>query len=290
MNNDFKERVGARLQVERIADGFRFVEGPAWHTTGRYLVFSDIPANRLLRWAPGQGVSVLREPSGMANGNTFDRQGRLLSCEHANSRLVRCEADGSLTVLASHFEGSELNSPNDVVVDSAGCIYFTDPSYGRTHELVGVKRPQQLSWQGVYRLDPDGRLTLLADDFQQPNGLCLDRQERHLYVNDTLGRHIRRWTLDAEGNAAGGDIWAAVECDGQSVPDGLKMDSAGTLFCTGGAGIQAFDEQGRCLGVIEIPEKTANFTWGDDDMRSLYVTASSSVYRVRVATPGVALF
>ncbi len=146
----------------------------------------------------------------MANGNTFDRQGRLLSCEHANSRLVRCEADGSLTVLASHFEGSELNSPNDVVVDSARRIYFTDPSYGRTHELVGVKRPQQLSWQGVYRLDPDGRLTLLADDFQQPNGLCLDRQERHLYVNDTLGRHIRRWTLDAEGNAAGGDIWVSL--------------------------------------------------------------------------------
>lgn len=286
----FKSLVGSGLQVQRLAGGFAFVEGPAWNVSTNSLVFSDIPANRLLQWNRRSGISVLREPSNMANGNTFDRRGRLISCEHASSRLVRAEADGTMTVLASHYGERELNSPNDVVVDSTGRIYFSDPNYGRTHELVGIKREQEIPWQGVYRIASDGDLTVIADDFEQPNGLCLDEQERYLYVNDTLRRHIRRWALDDAGGTSGGEIWAEFKGDGPSVPDGMKIDSAGTLFCTGGEGIQVFDREAHCLGAIVIPEKTANFAWGDDDFKTLYVTASTSLYRVRVAVPGNPLF
>ncbi|MGE0800471.1 MAG: SMP-30/gluconolactonase/LRE family protein [Lautropia sp.] len=281
----FETLVGTGLEIQRIADGFQFLEGPVWHERGRYLVFSDIPASRLYRWDEAGGVRLLRDPSSMANGNTLDRERRLLSCEHATSRLVREEADGSLTVLASEYDGKALNSPNDVIVDRAGRVFFTDPNYGRTHERVGVRRPQELPWQAVFLLEPSGRLTAIATDFQQPNGLCLDREERHLFVNDTLARHIRRWRIDGD-RCSGGEVWAEVGGDGPCVPDGMKIDSAGTLFCTGGAGIQAFAPDGRCLGAIVMPEKTANFAWGDDDLKTLYVTASTSLYRIRVRVAG----
>jgi hypothetical protein len=177
-------------ELECLAQGFGFLEGPVWHPYEKWLVFSDIPNSRMHRRRQSGETEVFREPSQMANGNTLDRQGRLLSCEHATSRVTRAEADGSLRVLASHFGDKALNSPNDIVVAAGGSVYFTDPSYGRM-PYYGVPRAQELSFQGVYRIDADGSVVLLADDFAQPNGLCFSLDESRLFVNDTERQHIR---------------------------------------------------------------------------------------------------
>ena len=222
----------------------------------------------------------------MSNGLTWDREGRLLCCEHATSRLTRTEPDGRVTVLASTYEGKELNSPNDVVVKSDGGIYFTDPSYGRM-EYYGVPRPPQLGFRGVYRAAPDGRaLTLLADDFGQPNGLCFSADESRLFVNDTERGHIRVFDVRADGTLGKGRIWAEVTGEGPGAPDGMKIDSAENLYCCGPGGIHVFDRAAQCLGVIRVPSGTANFAWGEDDLKSLFITATATVYRIRVKVPG----
>jgi gluconolactonase len=282
----FAAIVGPTLAAERIAAGYGFTEGPLWDARGRRLLFSDIPGNRIAEWRPGTGAGVFRDPSNMSNGLAWDREGRLLCCEHATSRLTRTEPDGRITVLAAAYLGKELNSPNDVVVKSDGGIYFTDPAYGRM-EYYGVPRPPQLDFRGVYRVEPgDGRLVLLADDFAQPNGLCFAADERRLFVNDTERGHIRVFDVRADGTLANGREWAALTGEGAGAPDGMKIDSAGNLYCCGPGGIHVLDGEARPLGVIAVGEPAANFAWGEDDLCSLFVTATTGVYRVRVRVPG----
>ena len=275
--------------LETLAQGFGFVEGPVWHPYEKWLVFSDIPNSRMHRWRPSGQVEPFRDPSHMANGNTLDRQGRLLSCEHATSRVSRVEADGSTQVLASHFGDKALNSPNDIVVAAGGGIYFTDPTYGR-NEYYGVPRAQELAFQGVYRIDADGRLTLLADDFAQPNGLCFSLDESRLFVNDTARQHIRVFDVGSNGVLTGGAVWAVTEGDGPGAPDGMKIDSLGNVYCCGPGGLHVFDASAHLLGVVDMPETAANFTFGDDDLCSLFITACTSLYRLRVRVPGLKLF
>lgn len=276
--------------IEMLASGFGFLEGPVWHPYEKWLVFSDIPESRIYRRHAEGEIELLREPSHKANGNTLDRQGRLVTCEHATSRVTRAEPNGSTTVLATHHQDRQLNSPNDIVVATGGSIYFTDPGYGRM-EFYGVPRRQELPFQGVYRIDGDGaRLTLLADDFIQPNGLCFSLDESRLFINDTERGHIRVFGVEPNGDLNGGAVWAVTEGDGPGAPDGMKIDSRGNLYCTGPGGIHVFDASGAILGVIRTPENCANFTFGDDDLRSLYIAASTSLYRLRVRVPGLRLF
>ena len=282
----FKQVVGEAGELEQVATGFIFTEGAMWNGKTRELVFSDIPGDVMRKWSAEGGVSVLREPSSKTNGNYYDLEGRLISCEHATSRVVREEADGSFSVLATHYEGKELNSPNDVVVTADGAIYFTDPTYGRM-DVFGLLREQDMDFQGVYRIDPvSGDLSLLADDFQQPNGLTFSLDEKQLFVNDTDGGHIRVFDVAADGGVSGGDIWAVPEGAGDGGCDGMKIDSAGNLYCTGPGGLFVYASDATCLGVIQVPEVAANFTWGDDDLQTVYITASTSLYRTRVNVPG----
>jgi len=282
--------VGPAVEVERIAGGFLFTEGPLWHPKGKFLLFSDMPGDIIRRWSRAEGVETFRQPCNKANGETYDRQGRLVTCEHATSRVTRTEPDGTITVLATHYADKELNSPNDIVVKSDGAIYFTDPTYGRA-EFYGAPRQPELDFRGVYRLEPESRkLTLLADDFAQPNGLCFSPDEKRLYVNDTERRHIRAFDVQADGLLANGRVWAETTGTEEGWPDGMKTDSAGNLYCSGPGGIHVFDPEATCLGVIRTPEPTANFTFGQDDCRSLFVTATTSVYRIRVVVPGRPVF
>jgi gluconolactonase len=279
----FTTVVGDDPPCEQVATGFLFTEGPLWHPGERALLFSDMPGDHLRKWSARDGVTTFRKPCAQSNGLAWDPLGRLLVCEHATSRLT--EPDGRSTVLASHYDGKELNSPNDVVTRADGSIYFTDPIYGRV-EYYGNPREPQLDFRGVYRVAPEGALTLLADDFGQPNGLCFSLDAQRLFVNDTDRKHIRVFEIDAAGRATGGQVWAETTGDGAGAPDGMKLDQAGNLYCCGPGGIHVFAPDATCLGVIGLPEYTANFCFGDDDLRSLYVTASTSVYRLRLATPG----
>jgi len=283
----FVSIVGEALQFEQIGTGFLFTEGPLWHPNEAYLLFSDMPGDHLRRWSSAAGVSTFRKPCNMSNGLTWDRQGRLLVCEHASSQVTRTEADGRTTVIASHYDGKELNSPNDIVVKRDGAIYFSDPTFGRM-EYYGRKRDCELSFRGVYRAEPDGgALTLLADNFGQPNGLCFSLDETRLFVNDTERRYIRVFDVRPDGTLTGGDVWAEPKGEGRGAPDGMKIDSAGNLYCCGPGGIHVFAPDATSLGVIKTPENAANFCWGDPDMRSLFITASTSVYRTRVRVRGL---
>ncbi|TXL71259.1 SMP-30/gluconolactonase/LRE family protein [Vineibacter terrae] len=280
----FAAVVGEAVAFEPIGTGFLFTEGPLWHPAEHYLLFSDMPGDHIRRWHATGGVTTFRKPSNMSNGLAWDRQGRLLACEHATSRVSRTESDGSISVIASHYQGKELNSPNDIVVKSDGGIYFSDPTYGRM-KYYGRERACELSFQGVYRADASG-LVLLADDFAQPNGLCFSHDEARLFVNDTSRQHIRVFDVRADGTLAGGQVWAQTTGTGPGAPDGMKLDSAGNLYCCGPGGIHVFAPDATALGVIRTPEPAANFCFGDADRRSLYITASTSVYRIRVAVAG----
>ncbi len=267
---------------EAIAETFEFTEGPIWHPVGRHLTFSDIPADKLYRWSESAGLSIFREPSQMANGNTYDREGRMLSCEHATSRVVR--ADGrDIETLASHYDGKELNSPNDIVVRSDGTVFFTDPPYGRGG-AHGVKRPRELDFQGVFLITPAGELKLLSKDFEGPNGLCLSLDEQELYVADTPRKHVRRFRIDGE-RLSGGEVFCS-----SPAPDGLKIDSRGYLFAGGPKGVGVYHPDGTWLGVLQTPAFCANFTWGGTDLKTLFMTASQGVYRIKVKVPGIPLF
>jgi gluconolactonase len=275
----------AATELEAVAGGFLFTEGPLWDRRGQRLLFSDIPGNRIVQWSRAKGASDFRKPSNMSNGLAWDREGRLLACEHATSRLTRTESDGRVTVLASTHQGKELNSPNDVVVKSDGAIYFTDPTYGR-NDYYGVKRAPQLAFRGAYRLAADGTLTLLADDFAQPNGLCFSPDEKRLFINDTERGHIRVFDVRPDGTLGNGKVWAELSGEGPGAPDGMKLDSAGSLYCCGPGGIHVFDAAGKKTGVIQVPGGAANFAWGEDDRKSLFITAGSTLFRLRAAVPG----
>ena len=288
-NPGFADVVGDST-LETLASGLGFTEGPVWHPYEKWLVFSDMPENRMYVRQPSGVIEDFRRPSNKANGNTLDREGRLLTCEHATSSVTRLEPDGSTTVLATHYQGKELNSPNDIVVATGGAIYFTDPIFGRM-EYYGVPREPELSFRGVYRVDPDGsRLTLLASDFGQPNGLCFSLDESRLFVNDTERQHIRVFSVTPQGELTGGAVWAETRGEEPGAPDGMKIDSRGNLYCCGPGGIHVFDPSGNVLGVIRTPEPCANFAFGDEDLKSLYITASSSLHRLRVRVPGLRLF
>ena len=269
-------------QIERVATGFQFTEGPLWCDEGRHLLFSDIPANRILQMTPEGRVSTFRHPSGHANGLTHDREGRLIACEHSNRRVSRTETDGTVTVIAEHFDGRKLNSPNDVVVRRDGSVYFTDPPYGIQPHL------QEQPVQGVYRLPPDREhLALVAADFEGPNGLAFSPDEARLYIGDSSSRrHVRVFDVQADGNLANGRLFHDMRVKQRGSPDGMKVDTCGRLYCTGARGVWVFDVDGVHMGTICTPEKPSNCAWGDEDRQTLYITAPTSVYRVRVNTPG----
>ncbi len=284
LDDRIRSVVGDSVEVEQVATGFIFTEGPVWDPRTGSLIFSDMPGDIMRRWSAANGVETFRQPCNKANGNAWDLQGRLLTCEHG-SRVTRTEEDGSVTVLATHYGGKELNSPNDLAVKSDGSIYFSDPTYGRM-DGFGFPREQDMDVQGVYRISPDGEVSQLANDFDQPNGIAFSLDESKLFVNDTDRGHVRVFDVQPDGSVTGGDVWADVVGEGEGVPDGLKIDSEDNLYTTGPGGIHVFAPDATDLGVIGIPEHIANFTWGDDDLRTLYVTASTSVYRRRVNTPG----
>ena len=286
----FFEVIAPEAELEVMAEGFVFTEGPIWHPHEHWLVFSDIVSSIQYRWTEKDGISVFRRPSNMSNGNFFDREGRIVSCEHATSRLVRHDHEGRVvTTLASHYGNKELNSPNDVVVDSKGRIWFTDPSFGRIRDDVGIPRDCELDFQGVYRLDPDGTLSCVVDDFQQPNGLCLSRDEKILFINDSADPCIRRFDIGDDGSLSGDQVWARVEGEQEGrkwVPDGMKVTNTDHIFCNGPNGVHLFNAEGTCLGVINFPEKSTNFCFGGEKLDRLFVTASSRLYSIRTKIDG----
>ena len=280
----------ADAELEIISAGHRFLEGPAWHPYKKHLRFSDILGNATLQWSGAAGMRVYRANSHMANGNTYDRQGRLLSCHHASSRVTRMDDDETMTALATHYQGAELNSPNDIVVKSDGAIYFTDPPYGREAK-VGIPRAKQLDFNGVYRLDPsDNSITLLSKDFNRPNGLCFSLDESLLYINDTPEQLIRVYDVEADGSLTGGRLFAETAGDGPGRPDGMKIDSEGNLYCCAAGGLHVFAPDGRLLGRLLAPMQIPNFTFGDADLRGIFLTGITTLYRVRTRVPGLPLF
>ena len=279
--------VPEEAMIEQVATGFGFTEGPVW--CGDYLLFSDIPNNRVVRWrrlSEGAEVTTFRSPSGNSNGLTLDRSRRLIACEHSTRRLTRTEIDGSITVLAERYQGKRLNSPNDVVVRSDDSIYFTDPPYGLAQLTAG----KELPFNGVYRLAPDGELTLLVDDFDRPNGLAFSPDESILYVNDTQRRHIRAFDVHPDGSISKGRVLIEMKTPEPGAPDGMKIDQKGNIYCTGPGGFWIIEPGGKCLGRVMPPELPANLAWGDADWRSLYLTARTSVYRLRLSEPGTVVF
>jgi gluconolactonase len=283
-SEEFKSLFPKDATIVRVATGFRFTEGPVWIPEEKRLLFSDIPANRIYGLAADGSVITLREPSGHSNGLTRDRNHRLIACEHVYRRVTRTESDGAITILAARFQGKRLNSPNDVVVKSDGAIYFTDPSYGiKFHE-------QEQAIEGVYRLSPDGsELSLVADDFIRPNGLAFSPDEKKLYIDDSQRRHVRVFNVENDGFLSGGAVFHDMNVSLPGAPDGMKVDQEGRVYCTGAGGVWVFDSNGRHLGTIVTPEKPSNCAWGGDDWRILYITASSSIYTIRVCAPGVQL-
>jgi len=281
---EFRRLIPEDTLVERIAGGLRFTEGPVWH--GDHLLFSDIPSNRIVCWRAlpeGPELTTFRTPSGNSNGLTLDRSGRLVACEHSGRRVSRLEADGSVTVLADRYQGARLNSPNDVVVRSDGSVYFTDPPYGLRNATEG----KELPYNGVFRLTPEGELLLVADDFERPNGLAFSPDETVLYVDDTARHHIRSFAVRPDGSVSGGGVFAELRAAEPGGPDGMKVDAEGNVYCTGSGGIWVFTPTGRKLGRIVLPEQPANLAWGDVDWRTIFVTARTSVYRLRASVPGI---
>ena len=278
--------IDADAGLTQLGTGCEFTEGPVWHAEGKFLLFSDIPANQMKKWTAEEGITNFRVPSGKSNGLTYDKQGRLVTCEHANRRVSRTEADGTVVTIASHYEGKRLNSPNDVIVKSDGSIYFSDPPYGLTADY-GVEGEQDLDFQGVYRLSPDGQtVTLLVDDFDRPNGLCFSPDESILYINDTERMHIRVFDVQSDGTIANGRIFAEEEGE-DGVPDGMKIDVHGNIYLTGPGGIWIFDPAGEHLGVLQTPERAANLGWGGDDWSTLFITASTSLYSIQCKVAGI---
>jgi len=270
-------------EFKRLATGFRLTEGPVWFAEEGSLLFSDIPSNQILRLAFGGRIEVFRQQSGHSNGLTRDKEGRLIACEQSNRRITRTERDGTITVLADKFQGSRFNSPNDVVVKSDGSIYFTDPPYG----IMPGQQEQPV--QGVYRISPDGKeITLVAGDFERPNGLAFSPDEKKLYIDDSSHlRHIRVFDVKADGSLSGGRLFHDMSVREPGAPDGMKVDTHGNIFCTGSRGVWVFDPEGNHLGTIITPEQSFNCAWGDDDWRSLYITTRTSIYKIRVNIPGI---
>lgn len=285
--------VAANVEVEKLATGFTFTEGPIWHPDG-YLLFSDMPEDVRRKWSEADGIVEVMKPANKCNGMTLDADLKLVVCEHWTSHVVRValNPDGTESgrdVVASHFGGKELNSPNDVVVMSDGAIYFSDPPYGRM-DVYGNPREQEMSFQGVYRIDPGtGEVQLLIDDFAMPNGLAFSPDESILYINDSERCHVRMFDVAADGSLTNGrmlleGIGTGNMADG--IPDGMKCDREGNVWVTGPHGVWVINPDGEHLGVVEIPEHVGNLNWGGPRWDELYVPSSTSLYRFRTKTSG----
>jgi gluconolactonase len=276
------------VPIDQLCTGFRFSEGPIWNPKEQCLYFSDMPSDIRRRWSAHEGVLDVRNPSNKCNGMTYDGAGNLYVCEHVTSSLVMETAAGERKVLATHWQGKELNSPNDVVVRSDGIVYFTDPTYGRM-PVFGLERKQELDYQGVYRLARDGTLHCEADDFSQPNGLCFSPDEKLLYVNDTTRAHIRMFDVAPDGSLSHSRLFAERIGTGDyngGVVDGMKCDEHGNIYVTGPRGIWVIGARGKHLGVIRLPEIVGNLNWGGRDWNELYCACSTSIYRVRMNVRG----
>ena len=293
VDDRFRELIDPSESFITLAEGFRFTEGAVWHPDGCHVTFSDIPSSRIHRWFATSGATtIVRDPANMTNGTTYDNQGRLLMCKHETSRVTRLENDGTIKVLADRWQGAELNSPNDIVVDDAGVIWFTDPLYGRESN-TGVAREPGLPFRGVFSIGLDGTLHLLDDDYDGPNGLCFSPDKRRLYVNDSETRAIRVYDIGADGAPTGGQVFAETRDDdgalGWGSPDGMKVDAMGNIWCAGQGGIHAFDDTGLLLGVLLTPQFPANFCFGGKDMRTLFVCAGTTLVSIRLRQPGHAI-
>jgi gluconolactonase len=279
------ELIDRDAQVERVATGFTFTEGPIWNKQGEFLLFSDMPGDVRRRWSERDGVEEIMRPSNKCNGMVYDAEGNLLVCEHVTSSLVRERPDGTRETIASHYGGKELNSPNDVVTRSDGTIYFSDPVYGRVPGF-GIEREQDLSFQGVYRIAPGGgepELAVPEDDFEQPNGLCFSPDESLMYINDTPRALIRLYDVAPDGTLSNGrrffdHIGSGVIEEG--IPDGMKCDERGNIWVTGPGGVWIISPQAEHLGIVEVPENVGNIGWGGSDWKTLYMPSSTSLYRV----------
>jgi gluconolactonase len=263
-----------------------------WNRQDGYLVWTEIIGDTIYKWVPGEGTSVLMRPSGKADGMTHDLEGRLLVAGWSSRTVWRLERDGSTTTLASHYHGTKLNTPNDIVVKSDGFIYFTDPSNGIRNIGMDCEDVQKyIDYEGVYRLNPDnGSLTLLLDDMQNPNGLCFSPDESLLYINDTPRRHIRVFDMQPDGTISNGRLFSELIGDDPGAPDGMKVDVEGNVYCTGPGGVWVIDPRGNPLGRLLTPEHCANMCFGDQDLKTMYFTARSTIYRMRLNIPGIATY
>jgi gluconolactonase len=287
----FRKLAFPNVHVEELWTGCRWAEGPAWFAAGRYLVWSDIPNDRMLRWDETDGsVSVFRQPALNTNGHTVDREGRLVSCEHRGRCVSRTGFDGRRVVLAERHQGRRFNSPNDVVVKSDGSIWFTDPSYGIDSDYEGDAAACEIGACHVYRLDPDsGRTDIVADDFVQPNGLAFSPDESLLYIADTglshrAGgpHHLRRFTVGADGRSlSGGEVFATCP---NGLYDGLRVDAAGNLWLSAGDGVHCQAADGTLLGKVHVPETVANLCFGGPKLNRLFICATTSLYAVYLNT------
>lgn len=292
----FRVMINRNARLLKLHDSCLWAEGPVFFRDGNFLIWSDIPNNRMLRWTPeasgpGGHVSVYRQPSNNSNGNSRDRQGRLVSCEHGARRVSRTEYDGSITVIADRYEGKRLNSPNDVVVKSDGTVWFTDPPYGHRSDYEGNKGESELGSNYVFCFDPrDASLRIVADDFTNPNGLAFAPDEKHLYIADTGKsfdpdgpQHIRRFACAEDNKLTGGKEFASPDV---GASDGFRFDVEGNLWTSAGDGVHCFDPGGALLGKIKVPEVVANVTFGGPRRNRLFICGTTSLYAVYVHSTG----
>ena len=277
---------GGDRWLAKVFDRGRWLEGPAYHPAGRFLLFSDIPNDRVLRYDEVTGrVVEFASPCGFTNGRTTDAQSRFVACEHGHRRVTRTEHDGSTTVLADSYDGRRLNSPNDVVVAGDGSVWFTDPSYGISSDYEGHQAEEEVGGRYVYRLGPDGGLAVVADDFGQPNGLAFSADFARLYVVDSQEHHIRRFSVDG-GQLIGGEVFAADPAG----YDGIRFDSRGRLWGAAHDGLHCYEPDGTLSGKLLVPEVVANLCFGGPQLNHLYLTATTSLYTLRVNVTGVRYF
>ncbi|MGY6125908.1 SMP-30/gluconolactonase/LRE family protein [Paraburkholderia strydomiana] len=289
----FRLLLQPNASMDKLTGECLWAEGPVYFRATDLLIWSDIPNNRMLRWAPGMGVGVYRAPSNCSNGNTRDREGRLVSCEHGERRVTRTEHDGSITVIASHFEGKRLNSPNDVIVDSEGAIWFTDPDYGIISDYEGYRSDSEIGRCNVYRVSPgDTQVRLVSDDFVKPNGLAFSPDESKLYIADSAAshddnapRHIRVFDVASNGALRNGRVFVEMQ---SGVPDGMRVDEHGNVWTSAEDGVHCYAPDGALLGKILMPEVVANLTFGGPRRNRLFITATSSVYALHVGVRGAA--
>jgi len=286
---ELERLVGKHAPFDQIAQGLRFSEGPAWDRCTGEFYYTDIVGDAIWKWKPGTGHRIVMQPSRYANGLTFDREGRLLVAGWGGRTVWRVEDDGSHTTLAATYEGKKLNSPNDIIVRSDGLIYFTDSFGSLCNVGMGFEDVQRyLDIAGVFSVTPEGKkLTLVIPDVFYPNGLCFSPDEKLLYVNDSRHALINVYPVRRDGTIAKGRLFYQVVGSETGIPDGMKCDVEGNVYCTGPGGIHVITPDGKLLGRLRIPDHTTNLGWGDDDWRSLYITTYHGVYRTRLRVAGV---